>query len=247
MTRIQDRLVINERYRSTLSPLPSPVFDELESSIKSEGRILQAVLYHLSATGQEVVVDGHHRYMIWQKNASTIEPMKTEEVMELSGASEQEVITWIRRHQRARRNDPTLAEHYETGKEVLGARSNGVTSAEYAAENELTESQARHAAGLASSIDEADEISPGFRDQILGDEKLSVTAAKKAAAAVVDPNPLMVFATIQKTLNSLSRSVQAAVNTFPDVGDPYDFSSGINDLFEKMKNWEDICIRSRNE
>ena len=244
--KVLERLKINERYKATLAPLGRNELEQLRDNILSEEGFLSPILFHLSESGDEVIVDGHHRYQIWLDDGEmhTLECPPTREVVELSGASEEEVVQWIRKHQAGRRNDPTLAEQYELGKEVVEAREKGITSAEFVAENELTPSQARHAAQLAEKIDEAEEASPGFKDQILGDESMSVAAAKKAAEVAIKPDaePLMAFEALQKSLKSLSRSTQLVIDAFPDVGDSSDFQGKINVLFATLKEWEDKCI-----
>jgi hypothetical protein len=244
--KLIERLKVNERYKATLAPLGRKELEQLRDNILSEEGFLSPVLYHLSESGDEVIVDGHHRYQIWLNDGDmhTLECPPTREVVELSGADEEAVIKWIRKHQRGRRNDPSLAEQYELGKEVIEARGKGITSAEFVAEDELTPSQARHAAQLADKIDEAEEASPGFRDQILGDESMSAEAAKKAAKVVTKPGaePLMAFEALQKSLKSLSRSTQLVIDAFPDVGDSSDFQGKINVLFAALKEWEDKCI-----
>ena len=242
--KIIERLKINERYKATLAPLGRKELEQLRENILSEGGFLSPILYHLSESGDEVIVDGHHRYQIWLENSDSTEPPATREVMDLSGASEDEVVKWIRNHQKGRRNNPTLVEQYELGKEVIEARKAGVSSAEFVADDELTPSQIRHAAQLAEKIDKAEEVSPGFKDQILGDESMNATAAKRAAVAVVKPDvePLMAFATLQKSLRSLSRSVQLVLDNFPEVGDVTGFQGGVEALFGSLQVWEDACI-----
>ena len=61
MKSMNDRVVINERYRSALRPLNAAELSQLEDNIIHAGEILDPVLFHLSVSGQEVVVDGHHR------------------------------------------------------------------------------------------------------------------------------------------------------------------------------------------
>jgi hypothetical protein len=242
-----DRLRINPRYRATLAPLSVKEQQQLAANIASEGAVLSPILYHLSASGDEVVVDGHHRYDFWIDNKESVETPATREVTELSGEDEEVVVKWIRNHQKGRRNDPTLIEQYDTGKEVIEKRFQGVPSAQFAAENEMSPSQARHAAFLAASIDEAEEVSPGFRDQILGDEKMSAAGAIRKAGSVKSPpaNPLVSFEAIQKSLNALSRSVQVAINAFPEVGDPLSVAETIDGLYKDVKGWEDRCLETQ--
>lgn len=250
MPKLSERIEINPIYRDTLKPLTDEESAQLEMNILQEGAFLSPILYHLSVDGEEVVVDGHHRYAIWEENKDDIElqPPLAVEVTELSGAPEEVVVEWIRNHQRGRRNDPTLREQYEMGKEVLEVREMGGTIKGYAEENEVTPSQAGHAATLAKAIDEGEDTEPGFRDQILGDETASASKAIKAAKDLnaTEPSPLMAFEAVQATIGKLSRAVMKVKQAFPDVND-MDVPGAIALLGEDVKRWEDKCAAEIDE
>lgn len=245
MPSLSDRILTNSKYEATLSPLPPAAFSQLEQNILNEGSFLSPLLFHLSEAGEEVLVDGHHRLQVWDKHCENplLEAPSYKDVAELSGATEDTVVQWIRDHQKGRRNDPTLAEQYEVGKDFLNERESGTSSFEYAADNDMTPSQVRHTASLATKIDEADEASPGFKDQILGDEKQTAKSAIRAAAVNLDespPSPLMVFSAIQKTLDRLSRAVGQADAAFPD-NDASVVIEKIRQLGVDIRAWEDKC------
>lgn len=105
MPKLSERIEINPVYRDTLNPLTDEESAQLEMNILQEGAFLSPILYHLSVDGEEVVVDGHHRYAIWEENKDNIElqPPLAVEVTELSGAPEEIVVEWIRNHQKGRR------------------------------------------------------------------------------------------------------------------------------------------------
>jgi hypothetical protein len=244
MTKLSERIEINPVYRDALNPLTDEESAQLEMNILQEGAFLSPILYHLAPDGEEVVVDGHHRYAIWDENRNNVELQSPEfkEVTELSGAPEEDVIEWIRDHQRGRRNDPSLREQYETGKEVLEARDGGVTTKEYAEDNDMTPSQAGHAAALAKAVDEGEEAEPGFRDQILGDESESASGAIQKAKDLnaTEPSPLMAFEAVQTLIGKLSRAVMKVKQAFPDVSD-MDVPDSISAISKDAKAWEDLC------
>lgn len=246
MPKLIGRVKINERYRDALRPLDESELGSLSENIMNEGAFLCPILYHLSESNEEVIVDGHHRYEIWKGNESNIDLVspETKEVVELSGAPEEEVIEWIRKNQDGRRNEPSLREQYEMGQEVLEVREMGGTIKDYADENEVTPSQAGHAATLAKAIDEGEEVEPGFRDQILGDENASASGAIQAAKDLnaTEPSPLMAFEAVQATIGKLSRAVMKVKQAFPDVHD-WGVPDTISDLSKDVKNWEDECAK----
>jgi hypothetical protein len=234
---MNDRVVINERYRSALRPLSAAELSQLEDNIVHAGEILDPILFHLSESGQEVVVDGHHRLGISRKNEDIEVAFK--EVFELSGSSEDEVVRWIRNHQKGRRNEPTLADKYEIGKEVLEARENGVPASEVAEDAGITESQARHYAATASEIDEAEEASPGFREEVLSDPKMSAKQVSRIASEVTGKNPMLGFKNAKKILQSLSRAVNGISDDFHESKEVIE---AINKLSSSIERWEDDCV-----
>jgi len=244
MPKLIDRLVINEEYQSALRPLSDDELRKLKNGVMSEDGFLSPILYHLSESGEEVIVDGHHRYEIWKEHKEELQPdyILSKEVVELSGANKKEVIKWIHRNQEGRRNDPTLREQYEMGKEVLDVREAGSTIKEYAEANDVTPSQAGHAAKLAEAIDEGEEESPGFRDQILGDETASASGAIQAVKDLnaTEPSPLMVFESVQGLIGKLSRAIGKAKQAFPDLPDCGTIEA-VNSLSSNVKQWEDNC------
>jgi len=244
--KLADRMMINPVYRDTLSPLTEKESSQLEMNILQEGGFLSPILYHLSEGGEEVIVDGHHRYAIWQEHEGNVdvEAPSFKDVSELSGSTEEEVVEWIRNHQKGRRNNPTLSEQYEMGQEVLDAREMGGTIKDYAEANDVTPSQAGHAAKLAETIDEGEDESPGFRDQILGDEEATASGAIQAVKDLnaTEPSPLMVFESVQGLLGKLSRAVMKAKQAFPGVQD-LDVPGAISAIGEDIKRWEDQCAK----
>lgn len=244
MPKLADRITINPKYRDALSPLTESESSQLEMNILQEGGFLSPILYHLDEGGEEVLVDGHHRYAIWKEHEGDInvEHPSFKDVSELSGASEDAIVEWIRDHQKGRRNDPTLREQYEMGKEVLDVREAGSTIKEYAEANDVTPSQAGHAAKLAEAIDEGEEESPGFRDQILGDETASASGAIQAVKDLnaTEPSPLMVFESVQGLIGKLSRAIGKAKQAFPDLPDCGTIEA-VNSLSSNVKQWEDNC------
>tara|TARA_R110000824_G_scaffold526_8_gene3366 strand:+ start:3213 stop:3962 length:750 start_codon:yes stop_codon:yes gene_type:complete len=246
MPKLNERININPVYQDALNPLTEQESSQLEMNILQEGAFLSPILYHLSDDGEEVVVDGHHRYAIWEshKEDKELEWPSFREVTELSGAPEGEVVEWIRNHQKGRRNAPSLLEQYEMGQDVLEVRENGGTIKGYADENEVSASQAGHAANLAKTIDEADGESPGFKDQILGDDAASASGAIQAAKDLnaTEPSPLMAFEAVQSLIGKLSRAVMKVKQAFPEVHD-WDVPDTISALGEDVRNWEDVCSK----
>jgi hypothetical protein len=242
MPKLSDRLTINEKFRDTLRPLSEAEADRLKANVYAEEGFLSPILYYLSPDGGEVIVDGHHRWNIWldsleDTSAVDLVTPSTREVMELAGADDETVIKWIRNHQKGRRNQPTVAEQYEIGKEIEAVREGGGTAIGYAEEHDMTPSQARHAALLSGKID---SLEPEVREQILGDEK--VTAQEVVDRAVnldqKPDSPLAVFEGLHKSLAALARASGKVSNEF---GDNEVVIERIRSLGEEVRRWEDSC------
>jgi hypothetical protein len=244
MKTLSSKMILSEKYEHTLKPLAIPEMEQLEANVLSEGGFISPILYHLSEEGQQVVVDGYHRIKIAEKHKDNIEveqPMYRE-VIELAGASEKEVVTWIRKHQAGRRNDATLWEKYQIGKDFIEAKKSGVTSSQFAEDTDMSASRVRHAADLARVVDEAELDSPGFKDQYFGNENVSARAVKDAAVIIdkPEPSPLMAFATTQKMVEKLSRAVFEISKSFHES--PVVIED-IKRLANDLRTWEDECAK----
>lgn len=183
-------LKIVDEYRDAL---PKPTEAErkgLESMISEAGGCILPILYHMDPDGDLCIVDGYTRLDIFTKNPRMFEeepPLK--EVIELSGASEEEVIEWIRRHQVFRRNNESLMSLYQ-----LGVASEGKSIAQSAEDYNSTKGKVRSAKSLRESVDKLDEQEPGLREQILESEVPASAVKQAAESGDVEPLKEMISA-----------------------------------------------------
>lgn len=169
-------LKIVDEYKEAL-PKPSEAERTgLESMIQEAGGCILPILYHMDSDGDLCIVDGYTRLEIFSQSPDIFEEEPpTKEVIELSGATEEEVIDWIHRHQVFRRNNESLLQKYQ-----LGMASEGKTNREAAEVHNTTDQKVRGAKKLKESVDKLDEQEPGLKEQIL-DSGASARAINDAA------------------------------------------------------------------
>lgn len=259
-----DDLVIMTEFQDALKPLSAAQRDQLEASIREEKKFLNPVLWAKLADGSCCVVDGHNRIDIWDTlvadDLNEVQPPETQEVECLRGASDEQVIEWIKMHQAARRNDEQLVRAvFEIGKEWLESDK---TSAEVAAEHGMTESQVRHAGKTAEVLQKAEELSPGTLEKVFEDEGITPGAIRKSTpeevvkrahvGAPAEPGPLSHFEPLSKAIAAIraqaekaSRGLQAAENqTTPCSWSEKitqlirEVHASVDDMEEAVKNWQ---------
>lgn len=182
-------LEINPVFERTLRPLTDAESKNLREQVLRDG-FLSPILFHVNNRGLKVVVDGHNRYRLWAEIESADEVYElsepqTEEVASLRGASDEVVVNWIIQHQAARRNDESLATRYAIGKEY---NESGRTSIEVANEHGIDDSTVRNWGRFADAIDDAEEIEPGVKDEVLKNEPVTYS---KVMENVAEPEKIV--------------------------------------------------------
>lgn len=92
------KLSINPRFAHKFNTLPPIAFDKLEADLLDDLTTEPIFYWHNPATGQDELIDGHHRYQIALKHGLELE------THEKFFESEDEAMVWIIYHQLARRN-----------------------------------------------------------------------------------------------------------------------------------------------
>ncbi|NQV85925.1 MAG: hypothetical protein HQ492_02490 [Woeseiaceae bacterium] len=226
-------LIVNSKYAAALKPLSEEVFEGLRKNVLKENSFLSAALFHISDSGQNVLVDGHHRREISEQEGIGLECW---EVTELAGADEDTVVAWIQNNQKCRRNDPTLNDVYELGKRALKSREEGFTHEDFAEEEGISVSQARRAGDLAGVLDQEE---PEVRERILADETMTPNAVMTKPKDEV--SPLVTFGAIYQLLEKASRLVKKASDDFEDAERSQRIANMIRSLNVEVQEWELAC------
>ena len=185
-------IIVDPQFRDKI---PKPSEEELrtlEDNILTDGVVRDPLVLW---AGKNILVDGHNRWDIIQRHPNI--PYST---TERHFDTEEDVIIWICRNQRGRRNiskvvyDKLIQEEYEAMTRKTGGdhkseqfrnQSGGnphlddktpKTRKIIAEENGITEQAVRSAVEFGRGLDRADDIVPGFKDEILSGS----TKAKKA-------------------------------------------------------------------
>jgi hypothetical protein len=256
-------LTIDEHLQKAIRPHTPAERAALKAEIIKDGAIHDPILYaRLDGGGYEVVVDGHGRAEIYEELANgteeerAIEMPACIEVEALYGKSVDEAMLWIVRHQISRRNENSLDLLYGVGKEF---RNGLKTSAEIAAEYNLTPQRVRHAGTLADSIDDAEKEFPGSKEEILnsdlspafvretGPEDL-VRSAKSGAKERAPKGPLEHFSKLTNEIAKMWSAKKAAsrcVNDLLNEEGPTKFSEdlllALNELNFKLQDVDEKC------
>lgn len=185
-------IIVDPRFRDKI---PKPSEEELrtlEDNILADGIVRDPLVLW---AGKNILVDGHNRWDIIQRH-----PQIPYSTTERHFDTEDDVIIWICRNQRGRRNiskvvyDKLIQEEYEAMTRKTGGdhkseqfrnQSGGnphlddktpKTRKIIAEENGITEQAVRSAVEFGRGLDAAEAVVPGFKDEILSGE----TKAKKA-------------------------------------------------------------------
>lgn len=185
-------IIVDPRFRDKI---PKPSEEELrtlEDNILTDGVVRDPLVLW---AGKNILVDGHNRWDIIQRH-----PQIPYSTTERHFDTEEDVIIWICRNQRGRRNiskvvyDKLIQEEYEamtrkTGGDHKSERFRNQSGENphlddktpktrkiIAEENGITEQAVRSAVEFGRGLDAADAVVPGFKDEILSGE----TKAKKA-------------------------------------------------------------------
>lgn len=184
-------IIVDPRFRDKIPKPSEEEIKTLEDNILADGVVRDPLVLW---AGRNILVDGHNRWDIIQRH-----PQIPYSTTERRFDTEEDVIIWICRNQRGRRNiskvvyDKLIQEEYEAMARKTGGdhkseqfRNQGggnphlddktpKTRKIIAEENGITEQAVRSAVEFGRGLDAADAVVPGFKDEILSGE----TKAKK--------------------------------------------------------------------
>lgn len=250
-----DDLIESKVFRETLDKPSEQEVAGLESLIESAGKCLSPVLFHMDELGAPIIIDGYTRLDIYRRRPEIFdEPPRTEEVIELSGESENVVVDWIRRHQAFRRNDEKLIKTFRIGK-----RAQEIGATAVAEEENISRSQAHHAQKLAEAVDACEELDPGLKEEILA-SGVSAEAVKEAAETgnTEQLRERMQngtsrnrtkgtqghFQKVHKIIGQLSRAVNDLENETTPNQWSEELKDRINHISDVVQEWEDTELLS---
>lgn len=192
-------LKIDPEFRDKIPPLTDAEFEQLKDNILADGEVYEPI-----CVWNGTIVDGHNRWKIIQEH-----PEIPYRIREMEFADKWEAFEWMYRKQLGRRNLTEeqkaymVGKMYEARKKSVGAPERNTnnskvnvdkmselkarreqqagTAGQIGKEFGLDGRTVRRAEQFAKGVDKADEVVPGFREQVLSG-KLSV--AKKDVAAI---------------------------------------------------------------
>ncbi len=183
--RVNPILKIDPEFESRIPPLTEEEFKQLEENILAEGSVLMPLI-----VWNDTIVDGHNRYKIAQDHPQIIYT-----VYEKDFDNRYEALAWICNNQLGRRNltqeqkRVLIGEQYQAKKMSHGARDGfrgnqhthlvmgqsgplpdadaHKTRKQVAEKSGVSESFVKRADRYAKGVSAAEEISPGFRQEVL--------------------------------------------------------------------------------
>ena len=194
---------IDPEFEQQIPPLKSEEFQQLEKNILEDGVILNPLILW-----NGTLVDGHNRYRIAEKHPHIRYTTVEKEFPDRYG-----VIAWICKNQLGRRNLTRTQFEYLLGKQFHAEnvghggdrqternidgkftascqndslRSKDKTSKRIAKEHNVSPSTVYRARDFAKSVDIADELSPGFKEEVLSG---AITPTKKEVQAIAKAKP----------------------------------------------------------
>lgn len=178
-------LKIDPEFRDKIPPLTDAEFEQLKENILADGEVYEPI-----CVWNGTIVDGHNRWKIIQEHPEI--PYRTKE---MDFADKWEAFEWMYRKQLGRRNlteeqkEYMIGKMYEAKKNTQGGDrrseefSNGQnvhlknrreqrngTAGEIGKEFGLDGRTVRRAEQFAKGVDKADEVVPGFKEQVLSGE-----------------------------------------------------------------------------
>lgn len=191
-------LQIDPEFESKIPPLTDDEYRQLEDNIVSEGVVLMPLI-----VWNGTIVDGHNRYKIAQTHPGVIF-----DVLEKDFDNRYEALSWICKNQLGRRNltpiqkKVLIGDQYEAEKmahggdrKSEGAKSSGqsdpmisdhATRARVAAETNTSESFVKRAGQYSKGVTAAEEVSPGFRQEVLSGK---ITPTQKEMQTIARASP----------------------------------------------------------
>jgi hypothetical protein len=225
MPNLNELKVIPE-YRDALRTLDEKEFETLRKNILADG-FLDPIKYHQDPNGDFCIVDGMHRFKIWQSlPAGCDKAPKMEHVSTIDGASVEDVVFWIQRNQTGRRNDTTPEKWYAFGSRY----NNGEEEVALAEEANASVASIMKWGVFASKIDAQDYSQPGLKNQLLssGKSASAITEAIKSGnvEGLLRDEPTAprernhfksaktALASLTKTINGMSRPAHYGESAF---------------------------------
>lgn len=178
-TKLNPTLQIDPEFESKIPPLTEDEYRQLMENIISEGVVLMPLI-----VWNGTIVDGHNRYKIVQEHPEIIFT-----IHEKDFDNRYEALAWICKNQLGRRNltpvqkKMLIGERYDAEKRAIGGdrksktvKSSGqidpvisghATRARIASETGTSESFVKRANQYSQGAAAAEEVSPGFRQEVL--------------------------------------------------------------------------------
>lgn len=201
-TKLNPVLQIDPEFESKIPPLTDEEYRQLEDNIVSEGVVLMPLI-----VWNNTIVDGHNRYKIVQAHPSVIF-----DVLEKDFENRFEALSWICKNQLGRRNltpiqkSVLIGERYEAEKQAESFHGNQYTSSResgggqndlhqknkktrqrIAEEAGVSEAAVKRYAQYSQGVAAAEEVSPGFRQEVLSG-KVKPTQKEMQAIAKAAPD-----------------------------------------------------------
>lgn len=198
MTITDIDLQVDSEFDSKIPPLTEDEYRQLEENILSEGAVLMPLI-----VWNGIIVDGHNRYKILREN-----PGISFTVHEKEFDNRYEAISWICQNQLGRRNlspiqkKVLIGEQYQAEKMAHGGdrKSSEVKSRgkncplipdhksrkKVANDAGVTESYVKCASQYSKGITAAEEVAPGFRQEVLSG-KIKPTQREMRDIAKAEP------------------------------------------------------------
>ncbi len=201
-SRLNPVLQIDKEFESKIPPLTDDEYRQLEENIVAEGVVLNPLI-----VWNDTIVDGHNRYKIVQAHPEVIFT-----VHEKDFDNRYEVLAWICKNQLGRRNLTPIqkkllvGDQYEAEKMAHGEAArfshskaadspcgqndhmgaSGKTRKKVAAETNTSESFVKRAGQYSKGVTAAEEVSPGFRQEVLSGK---ITPTQKEMQAIAKAAP----------------------------------------------------------
>lgn len=194
---------IDPEFEQQIPPLKAEEFEQLEKNILEDGVILNPLILW-----NGTLVDGHNRYRIAEKH-----PHIRYTTVEKEFPDRYSVIAWICKNQLGRRNLNRKQYRYLLGRQYRAEkvghggnrqtdrnddgtftasyqndnlRSDGKTCDRIAKEHNISRCTVLRAGDFSAAVDYADEVAPGFKNQLLSGE---LTPSNKAVQAIAKAKP----------------------------------------------------------
>lgn len=262
---------IDPEFEKQIPPLRAEELQQLEDNILEDGVILNPLI-----VWNGILVDGHNRYRIAQKH-----PHIQYTTIEKEFPDRFAVLAWICKSQLGRRNLDEIQRTYLLGKQYDAEkmsyggdrqtdrnkngtftasshdgnlRSSTKTCEKIANEHNVGKNTVLRAYDFAKSIDIADDLSPGFKDQLLSGE---LTPSHKEVRAIAKAPPKDRPALIEQIKNPEKKTTVKKEKPFDlmqkiaddmlethGTGTPSDMFCELEDALDSMMFRWSMCLRT---